>query len=91
MDSAFCAENGLCCWRPFLLFRFLLGAQKKMKTGLSTTKSRLNCSFRGSHYPKHFKNAAQLDKIKRSTTKANFQGLPFILKLDEKATQPYCH
>ena len=41
LDSAFCAENGLCSWRPFLLFRFLLGAQKKMKTGLRTTKSRV--------------------------------------------------
>ena len=22
LDSAFCAENGLCSWRPFLLFSF---------------------------------------------------------------------
>ena len=46
VDSAFCAENELVSWRPFLLFRFLLGAQKKMKTELRTTKSRLNCSLR---------------------------------------------
>ncbi|MCG8387064.1 MAG: hypothetical protein MJA30_16070, partial [Cytophagales bacterium] len=35
-----------------------MGAQKKMKTGLRTTKSRLNCSLRGWHCPKHPKNAA---------------------------------
>ena len=23
LGSAFCEENGLGCWRPFLLFRFL--------------------------------------------------------------------
>ncbi|MCG8389903.1 MAG: hypothetical protein MJA30_30400, partial [Cytophagales bacterium] len=65
-----------CCWRPFLLFRFLLGAQKKMKTGLRTSKSRLNCSFRGLHYPRHLKNNAEFAKIKRSPVKFNFQGHP---------------
>ncbi len=36
-----------------------MGAQKKMKTGLRTTKSRSNCLSQGWHYPKHFKNIAQ--------------------------------
>ena len=31
LDRAFRGEKGLYCWRPFLLFRFLLGTQKKMK------------------------------------------------------------
>ncbi|MCG8387711.1 MAG: hypothetical protein MJA30_19325, partial [Cytophagales bacterium] len=78
--SAFRGENGLCCWRPFLLFRFLLGVQKKMKTGLRTAKSRLNCSLRGLHYPRHLKNNAEFAKIKRSPVKFNFQGHPEVTK-----------
>ena len=47
-----------------------------MKTGLRTTKPRLNYSLSGSHHPKQFKNVAQLAKIERFTTKANSQGRP---------------
>ena len=35
MDSAFCGENGLGCWRLFLLVRFLLHTQKKMNMDLA--------------------------------------------------------
>ena len=55
-----------------------MGVQKKMKTGLRTTKFSLNCSLRGWHYPKHLKNIAQLTKIKRSPIKANFQDALFF-------------
>ena len=71
MDSAFRGENGLGCWRPFLWVRFLLGEQKKMKTGLRTLKSRVYCSFQGLHYPRHLKNNAEFAKIKRSPIISN--------------------
>ncbi len=45
-----------------------------MKTGLRTTKFRLNYPLQDWHYPKHLKNIAQLAKIKRPTIKANFKG-----------------
>ena len=62
-----------------------MGVQKKMKTGLRTTKSRVYCSFQGWHYPKHPKNIAQLAKIKRSTIKGNFQGHAIFSALSSKS------
>ena len=53
-----------------------MGEQKKMKTGLRTAKSRVYCSLRGLHYPRHLKNNAFFAKIKRSPVKFNFQGHP---------------
>jgi len=47
-----------------------------MKTGLKTSKFRLNCSFRGWHYTKLFKNADFFAKNKCFTIKSNFQGYP---------------
>ncbi|MCG8384899.1 MAG: hypothetical protein MJA30_05115, partial [Cytophagales bacterium] len=51
-----------------------MDAQKKMKTGLRTSKSREYCSLRGLHYPRHLKNNAFFAKKKRSPVKFNFQG-----------------
>ncbi len=70
---------------PFSFVSFSFGAQKKMKTGLRTTKSRLFCSFQGWHYPKHPKNIAQLAKIKRPTIKGNFQEHPIFSALSSKS------
>ncbi len=50
-----------------------------MKTGLRTTKPRLNCSLRGLHYPRHLKNNAEFAKIKRSPVKFNFQEHPEVV------------
>ena len=53
-----------------------MGEQKKMKTGLRTAKSRVYCSLRGLHYPRHLKNNPFFAKFKRSPVKFNFQGHP---------------
>ena len=63
--ARFEGKMGLVAGALFFCFVFFprrdaygMGVQKKMKNGLRTIKSRVYCSFRGSHYPKHPKNIA---------------------------------
>ncbi len=70
--ARFLGKMDLVAGALFLCFIFFpqrdaygMGVPKKMKTILRTSKSRLNYSLQGWHYPKYLKNIVQFTKIKR--------------------------